>query len=349
MGSNSAKASPGEVNYMENNDTPEWGVLPNPEVKSGGVMDNPSETLNMVAAAEAPLPDLTRAGSVQVKVPVVLAELTLQFDLETTIDLPEPALEIKRVQKGVKLTQCTLQPEAKMLFIQGFVRKNMEFATITSATPCQISGSIGYIITDIPFSTVAPIDFNLASPARPEFDTSQNFTYLNPQELPNRLIEKDGFQSGDLSEFDQISTMSYHDLPYCELVSSRVIEHDEFLDCTPVENGPFGEVQFTRIAEKLTVFLTIKIMQEQQVLLTPFPKAGGDNLPDAADAESQMGFEQRDPQELSEQRAESGETGERAEPLNRGQKRQLTRRPLICRLLQNSYCRDCPLKPQSSE
>lgn len=47
-----------------------------------------------------------------IKVPVVLAERTLQIVVESTIPLNPPAFEIKRVLKNVFLTQCKLVPAA---------------------------------------------------------------------------------------------------------------------------------------------------------------------------------------------------------------------------------------------
>ena len=47
-------------------------------------------------------------GKVVSKVPVVLAELTVQVNLDACIKFPEPVLEIKDVKKHVKLVQCRL-------------------------------------------------------------------------------------------------------------------------------------------------------------------------------------------------------------------------------------------------
>ncbi|MEW9503434.1 DUF7852 domain-containing protein, partial [Jeotgalibacillus marinus] len=81
-----------------------------------------------------------------IKVPVVLVEPKIQIVVEADIPLDPPAFEIKRVGKDVFLTQCKLVPvdfafirkpdgsiervviKAK-LFVGGFIRKNIEYAT----------------------------------------------------------------------------------------------------------------------------------------------------------------------------------------------------------------------------
>lgn len=64
-------------------------------------------------------------GSVVTKVPVVLAETSVQVDMDTLINFPEPVLEIKDIKKDLKLTQCQLLLPTNKLFLQGFVRKNI--------------------------------------------------------------------------------------------------------------------------------------------------------------------------------------------------------------------------------
>ncbi len=72
-----------------------------------------------------------------VKVPVVLAERTIQIVVESNVPLDPPAVEIKRVLKNVFLTQCKLVPVAfapvagtnyrrvtrAKLFVEGYIRK----------------------------------------------------------------------------------------------------------------------------------------------------------------------------------------------------------------------------------
>jgi hypothetical protein len=69
-----------------------------------------------------------------IKVPVVLGETTVQIDMDACIHFPEPVLEIKEVNKKLKLTQCRLLLPTNKLFIKGFVRKNIQYATPKSTS-----------------------------------------------------------------------------------------------------------------------------------------------------------------------------------------------------------------------
>ncbi|MCD8509965.1 MAG: hypothetical protein LRY73_08925 [Bacillus sp. (in: Bacteria)] len=64
-----------------------------------------------------------------VKVPVVLGETKVQLDMVADIKFPEPVLEIKDIKKNIKVTQCRLLLPTNKLFLAGFVRKNIQYAT----------------------------------------------------------------------------------------------------------------------------------------------------------------------------------------------------------------------------
>ncbi|WZL72287.1 hypothetical protein QBE52_14485 [Clostridiaceae bacterium 35-E11] len=201
------------------------------------------------------------------KIPVVLAELAVQFNVTSTIELPEPALEIKNIKKRVKVTQCMLLQDTNVLFIRGFVRKNIDYATGFCANDQGVCGEIHHCTIDVPFECTTTVTFNGTPPAPVAENTISEFEYFRTQDLPNTFAEKDKLLSGDLSEYNQISTEFYNELPYCELISSRIVEFDEYINRTPVIGGPFEENFFTEVEEKMVIFLTLKILQKQQVAI----------------------------------------------------------------------------------
>ncbi len=100
----------------------------------------------------------------------------------------------------------------------------------------------------------------------------QNLTSFRSQELGHGFPEKDHLLSSDLSQFHQDSTQFYNELPFCELISSQIIEWDEAVDRQPLHgNAPFEEGYFHRIVEKIFLQFTIKILQNQQVAVTVIP------------------------------------------------------------------------------
>ncbi|TEB14424.1 hypothetical protein Psfp_02927 [Pelotomaculum sp. FP] len=205
------------------------------------------------------------------KIPVVLANLDVQIDLFSTITLPTPALEIKRIKKRLKITQCRLIQNTNKLFLEGFVRKNIEYATTEQCVSTNsVCGVIRHCVLDAPFRCVTEIEEFISPPvdALPSFNTE--FEYLATTPLPTTdFPEKDSLLAGDLSEFNQESSEFFNELPFCELISSTITEFDEFINRVPITGGPFEERTFTEFDEKSVIRLVFKVLQNQQVCIPP--------------------------------------------------------------------------------
>lgn len=219
-----------------------------------------------------PAPILPLVTGAVAKIPVVLAELTLQVNVNSIIDLPEYAWEIKDIKKHLKITQCLLIQDTNMLFIKGYVRKNIQYATRSCSNSQGFCGDIKHCTVDVPFSCTTPVFFNGIAPLSPVPRTSVEFEYLRQQNLHGpQFADKDHLMSGDMSEFNQISTEYFNELPYCELISSRIVEFDEQLGRVHHDyyKMPYDEKQFKSIEEKMVIFLTLKVLQNRQVAIPP--------------------------------------------------------------------------------
>jgi hypothetical protein len=231
-------------------------------------------------------PPTTPGGPRVLRVPVVLAERLVSTSLVANIHFPHPVLEIKDSKKRVKIVQCRLLlpsipatatnlfPAVPLqLFIKGFVRKNIQYATPTpnSSASC-VSSELRSLTADIPFECVTSIpaaDFLTAPftpPQLPIQNTREEFDFFRAQDLGHGFPEKDQLLSSDLSQFHQVSTQYYNQLPFCELVNSNITEWDEAIDRKPLPgNAPFEEGTFQTIVEKMFLQFTVKILQNQQV------------------------------------------------------------------------------------
>lgn len=221
-----------------------------------------------------------------IKVPVVLNEVSIQIPMHAEITFPagERVLEIKTIKKRTYLTQCrlinrkprrdeTLENYKAKLFISGFVRKNIQYASnpVVDAQG-EILSTIRSLTVEVPFDCVAEIEDFLNFPVGPFTDDREEFGYLISQELPNGrdFAQKDRLDGTDLSQFHQISKEFYNELPFCELIRADIIEFDESLDRVALEGGTgdqqiVGEGTFTRLSEKMVLDLTLKLLQKQQV------------------------------------------------------------------------------------
>jgi hypothetical protein len=218
--------------------------------------------------------DLIPAGGRIVKVPVLLQEVLVQIPLKARIRFPEPVLEIKQIKKRVKVTQCRLiQPHSTdgprgKLFISGFVRKNIQFATPVEADEDEVFSRIRSLTVDVPFDCVAEINRFLTPPIGPFFNARQEFDFLVNQPLPAGFPLKDELMSTDISQFHQQSKEFFNEQIFCELVRSDITEWDEATSRVPVKHGPFEEGTFKEVVEKMVLDLTLKVLQKQQVRVT---------------------------------------------------------------------------------
>ncbi|BAU27857.1 hypothetical protein DFP93_10913 [Aneurinibacillus soli] len=224
-------------------------------------------------------------GHVVMTAPVVLAELNIQVNMDATITFPEAVLEIKDIKKTVKLTQCRLLLPTKKLFIKGFVRKNIQYASpapeISPSSNRSISSDLHSFTVDIPFDCVTEIHKFLTEPISPEFNHRREFDFFHKSSLPSGHPEKDHLLSNDLSQFHQTSSQHYNELPFCELVYSHIIEWDEAIDRMPLPgHTPIGEGYFTMVEEKMVLDLIVKVLQKQQVRICSATNRGSSGFGD---------------------------------------------------------------------
>ncbi|WP_428908568.1 CsxC family protein [Niallia sp. Krafla_26] len=235
-------------------------------------------------------PITTPEGPTTIKVPVTLAELNVKTNLVAKICFPDPVLEIKDIKKRVEIVQCRLLlpgiPEYRYdddfpfekrtlrLFIKGFVRKNIQYATPSPRSKdCGVSSEIKSFTVKVPFECVTTIkgkDF-LTPPQLPFHNNRSEFDFFRAQELGKGFPEKDEFLSSDLSQFHQVSTQFYNELPFCELLRSDIVEWDEAVDRHSFPDSPLKEGVFHELIEKMCLEFTIKVLQNQQVRVMALP------------------------------------------------------------------------------
>lgn len=212
-----------------------------------------------------------------IQVPNVLAQREVNSHLVAEIHFPDPVLEIKDIKKRVEIVQCRLMTETSTnaafsaagatypLFIKGWVRKNIQYASPCHDSDGQcVSSEIKSLTTRIPFECMTSI--TLDSPIQlPVTNDRSEFDFFRSQDLGKGYPEKDQFLSSDLSQFHQTSTQYYNQLPFCEIVSSRIIEWDEATDRKLFGHNPDSEGYFRNLVEKMNLRFTIRVLQNQLI------------------------------------------------------------------------------------
>lgn len=219
-------------------------------------------------------PIVIAPGPAVVKIPVVLAEVNITIPVEATIKLDKEALEIKRIRKNVYLTQSRIIPFSQddqfgtgILFIAGFIRKNIEYATKTCrkyGSP-NICGDIRHCTVEVPFNFTTRITFlrppvflaNFA-PVEVEFFSDKNKSCDHCADpVIGRNVCDQGF----------FNTEFFNEKPFTELVRADIAEVDIHTD--PYKDCELPTEQlFTKLTEKVVVNLTLKVLQNQQVRVT---------------------------------------------------------------------------------
>ena len=267
-----------------------YGSIKNPVKGNSHGCNNCPSTNNHCVDVESTVLDncpntpITPVGitsGVVVKIPVVLAEMTIRFNVGATINLPEPALEIRNIKKKLKITQCMLLQPTNILFIKGFVRKNISYTTGICSNRSGVCGELHHCTIDVPFECSTPVNY-FTPPEELRLSSSSEFEYFKVSDLPNKhFAEKDNLLSGDLSEINQFMTENFNELPFCELIQARIFEFDEFIgrERPCHDNLPFEEKFFRKLEEKMVIEVTLKLLQNRQVTVPSVAGAGSGSFP----------------------------------------------------------------------
>lgn len=207
-------------------------------------------------------------GPLVAKIPVVLGEREIQIDVETEFRLAEPYYEIKRIKKDVYLTQCKLLPRSGVitngvlisgkLFISGYVRKNIEYATAECIEEGIVSGRIAHTTIDCPFTACTEV-FYARPPVVAVRATQIEIDYLNGcacHDCTGTLLGKSACEQA----FED--TITFTENPYCELEAVRIIEEDFHRDPITVTDSV---TTYNKVIEKMVIYVRLKVLQLQQV------------------------------------------------------------------------------------
>ena len=219
-------------------------------------------------------PDVITPGPTIFKIPVVLAEVNITIPVEADIKLDEEVIEIKRIRKNVYLNQSRIipfsggtVPGTGLLFISGFVRKNIEYATNECRRhgSVNVCGDIRHCTVEVPFNFTTritfirePIFFENTIPSELEYFTDKNKGY---NKCSDPVIGRNACdQSFFFTEF-------FNEKPFTELVRADIAEID-ILNNSDFDYDDYKEKRVSTITEKLVLNLTLKVLQNQQVTLT---------------------------------------------------------------------------------
>ena len=224
--------------------------------------------------SNVPVKPYITPGPVIAKLPVLITDTRIQIDIEASITLPEEAFEIKRIRKNVFLTQCRLIPEYGdkhygKLFLGGFIRKNIEYATAAEAGCGAVSGSIKHTTVDVQFECVTKVSY-INRPIIKYREPADQIEYYEANILGACDPCKSPLLGTDLCQQDFFDNEKWTEKIFCELDDAKICEAD--IERCPqfFANGLPGQRTFTELTEKVVVLLSLKLLQYQQVWIPPY-------------------------------------------------------------------------------
>lgn len=186
------------------------------------------------------------------KIPKVLAEFVIQIDAEAKIKLNEPSYEIKRIEKQIFLTQCRYISHTCKVFIEGYIRKNIEYAVRSCKSSSGIAGTIKDVTVHVPFRVYTKVDF-------------KHKPHIKPNLPPTVTRYFDETAMGkNIREADRSNIEIFNEPVFCELEWSAVYDADIDDRGVPI-HGFCNEEEFQEFTDKSVVFLCLKLLQKQQV------------------------------------------------------------------------------------
>ena len=220
-----------------------------------------------------PVAPVTTPAPFFAKFPIVLAEVTVTIPILAQLRLEEKALEIKRIKKNVYLTQCHLIPTptgatSGTLFLEGFIRKNVEYATEECLGDGTICGKIKQCTFHVPFDTTTTVAFTntpifTVNPFTTEFEIFDN-------NVKNCDICEQPIIGNNPCQQHFTSTEIFNEPVFAELISASFNEADIHRNPKTCCEAP-TEQFFRKITEKCLLTLTFKILQKQQVAFPVTP------------------------------------------------------------------------------
>lgn len=208
-----------------------------------------------------------------VKIPVVLADINVIFNMEANLKLDRLAKEIKSIEKNVFLTQSCIvnfleyeEPNTVILFIKGFIKNNIEYTSSNYNIKGikKSSRNIRYCIVESPF------EFNTKITLSREPILSKNFTKNELEFCNYKSSEYD--TSNNCSELNlcnegSLFTEIFNEKPFIELIRADIIEVDVKKNSI-LKDVPNSEERVTNIIEKSVVNLALKVLQRQEVKIS---------------------------------------------------------------------------------
>lgn len=188
--------------------------------------------------------DRNRQGFIAVKLPVIITEVTVNINIQNTIQFTRNVINLVSVKRKVILKQCKLIAETNKLFLNGVVIKSIEYNEEAFHSRGNSNGRVKNITINIPFQCVTRVE------------------YINaPQMGENKKEESKVFK---MVNGEQTFVDSYREIDeiYCELVKVNFNELN-ISNCNDAIVTEKHIHTFRKLKQKMVMKLTVRLLQKQ--------------------------------------------------------------------------------------
>lgn len=192
--------------------------------------------------------DKNKSELIAVRLPVVIAETTININLENTIDFTKDVISIIDIRRKAIVKRCKLISQINRLFLDGVVIKSIEYSEETKHNSLRLEGKAKNLTIKIPFQCAAGIEY-VYSPVTCE-DFYEENKIIRMSENEKSFVDRQ-------QEMDDI---------YCELVSTEFKELN-VKDKIKLINAAKKISTFRQIKQSMSMDLTVRLLQKQMIFI----------------------------------------------------------------------------------
>lgn len=208
---------------------------------------------------------------IYVKFPIILAETNIAVTIDDTMKIGRDVKEIRRIKMNAFFKSSNLVPislknsevNSGMLFVSGFIRKSVEYATRTFIEERKEDncGYIKYCIVEVPFNFTTKITF-IRPPVLIENYEVRDDSSCDASKLYD--THEDSIILCENCNENFLSTEVFNEKPFVELVKANFIEFNIHKELPLKEDEEIQE-RYTKLKGNIIVNLRIRVLQEQDL------------------------------------------------------------------------------------
>ena len=183
-----------------------------------------------------------------VDLPVLICNNQIEIPLEINIQLDNPITEIKTSKSNLILKKCRIIPRSNKLFLEGYIRKYIEYYSNDYTANSFTCSDIRYTLMHIPIKCYVKLKTPISIPIKTIYTNSSEVEIINFSKKTTdiKLIKSNSFKY-------------FNEKFLCELLSAEIYEVNSFLQ-KESNNSINQEVNIYT-----NILLSLNLFQKRQV------------------------------------------------------------------------------------